>query len=255
MDPTTATSPLDRSVLAGAPERNPKKTLPGEPALGWSDVLGPHAANPPQPRTTGCELIVEDDGAEWPVPPAEHGIKGQFEDYLRRQAWMVVLEADRLDQETAALARAAGVSVPTAQLQYERTLALYMRNRAAGHYTWLGEVAEEARATGPGIIQLLHLLLLRARPAATLDDAERLYCCYPNQANAALGAALKNLFPPRRGARAEVQRTDPAGSQPAQPQSPRQGSPAEGTLSADQPTLATFSGAVPTGQPPPPPSR
>jgi hypothetical protein len=130
---------------------------PDEPEIGWTEILGEHATNPPHPRTTGETLFAL--GREWKVSAFENRLRAQFEQWLRRQAKLAIRYAEEdEDPEEAAKMRSA-----------------YIADLGAGHYTFDGRHSRSARGDLPGLRQMLFLALRRCHPDITEQQVERMF--------------------------------------------------------------------------------
>ncbi len=176
------------------PTTQPPPNLPPEPEMGWSDVLGEATANPPQPKGNGEFIVEAVTGLTWTASSLEMRIKGQFELHLRKSAMLAVSEAESLGSPLVA----------------QRAMEAYVTGRSAGHYNWpatistAGSAVRAALGDAPGMIKLLHLLLLRNHPDVSEDRVALLYAREPRQCGHAVGWALGNdLARSVEGSRAE----------------------------------------------------
>lgn len=116
-----------------------------EPSGGYVDVLGEHASNPPEGRTTGEKFHAL--GREWTVSDDEMRIKAQFETEIRKRANAVIQETMQDgDVEEA-----------------DRLRSVLITDRAAGYYNWDGRYCTQARRDIWGLRYLLLLCLRRCR--------------------------------------------------------------------------------------------
>lgn len=146
-----------------------------EPNLGWSESLGEHGTNPPNPRTNGDTLIAL--GREWTVSSLENRLKAQFEKWCRTNAKKAISEADMEDgPEEAGAMRSA-----------------YAAALGAGHYNWDGRYCRSARGDLPGIRYLLYLLIRRCHPEVTEEQVEAMFQENPRGCGMALRWALGNM--------------------------------------------------------------
>ncbi len=128
-----------------------------EPILGWTEVLGEHAANPSNPQTVGDTIAAL--GREWTVSLCEMRIKAQFETWVRRNAKKAVAEAEMEEgPEEANHLRSA-----------------YLADLGAGHYSWDGRHVRSARSDLPGLRYLVFLLLRRCHPSVTEAQVETIF--------------------------------------------------------------------------------
>ncbi len=147
---------------------------PPEPGLGWNDVLGAHAGNPSNPRTTGEP--VEALGEDFRVSSCEARLKAQFEEWVIKgaKASFKMIEVEDGPEEAA------------------KYRSAFMADRGAGHYTWNGRHCRSARNDYPGMIYLFYLLLKRCHPDMTEKKAETIFRDNPRECGEALGWAQGN---------------------------------------------------------------
>jgi hypothetical protein len=127
-----------------------------EPNIGWTEALGAHAGNPPEPRTSGDTIYAL--GREWTISPLENRICAQFEQMVRKRAKLAIQEAERDDgPEEANAMRSA-----------------YAADLGGGHYNWDGRYCRSARGDWPGLRYLIFLLLRRCHPDVTEDQVGRM---------------------------------------------------------------------------------
>ena len=188
---------------------------PTEPQPGWTEALGRHADNPPDPRTTGETIVVyaaclqctvfpqaplgtgkseqgekcstcQGSGSsttvfgEWTISSCENRIKAQFEQWIRRRARQAIDEAD-----------ASGDSEEAGALR-----SVYMADIGAGHYSWEGKHCRNALRDTYGIRHLLFLLLRRCHPEIKEDEVGWIFRANARGCALALRWALGNSFSP-----------------------------------------------------------
>jgi hypothetical protein len=141
-------------------EKEEEESLPpgeGEPNLGWSDVLGEHAGNPPQDRQSGDTLFAL--GREWKVAPLEYRIRAQFEEWVRAGALKVIEE----------------VYLQGYPEQAHQMRSTYIGDCGAGHYNWDGKHCRSARTDVPGLHYYVYLLLRRCDRKVTLSQVRAIW--------------------------------------------------------------------------------
>jgi hypothetical protein len=119
--------------------------LPGEPPLGYSDVLQEHAANPPEQKTTGESFTAF--GQDWFLSNDEMRLRAQLENHVKQEAQRAIGEMRDMDPD-----------------QYRAMLAAYVADRAAGSYTWDGYACLAFRQSMPGVRYQFYLMLRRCHP-------------------------------------------------------------------------------------------
>lgn len=122
--------------------------------IGYQEALGEHASNPPTPRTVGETIRAL--GKEWTVSSCEARIKAQFEKFLHDEAKKVI--ADEEDPNEA-----------------DHLRSIYIADRTAGHYTWIGKHSRKAQCDIPGVVHLLYLLLKRCHPNIDKETAFNIF--------------------------------------------------------------------------------
>lgn len=147
-----------------------------QPVPGWTEVLGAEATNPPDPSTSG--EIIHAFGKEWKISADENRIKAQFEQKIRSEALKAIEDCSD-NPET-----------------YDRMMAAYVAERAAGHYNWDGRRCRNARGDVPGLTYLLYLLLRRCQPDVTEAQAAAIFQKHIRQAVQAIAWALGNFQTP-----------------------------------------------------------
>ncbi len=153
-----------------------------EPNLGVSEILGQHTDNPEDPRSG--ENFVVSIGQTWEVPPLEQGIKGQFEQWMRKNIIQGIAEceADGMIAEAAAMRTA------------------FLTARAAGNYNWQGSAWRASVTDIPGSRYLFYLLLRRCHKEMTLELTHKIFKGNPKGSTDAINWALGNEVAPQVGA-------------------------------------------------------
>ena len=144
------------------------EVLNEEPKLGYSDVLGEHANNPPEPRQVGEKVYALD---QWfTISSDEMRLKAQFEEWLRKQALQGIKEIyESFGMEDGAAARDT-----------------YVSDRASGYYNWGGKYCIKALRDAPGILHQAFLFLRRCHP----DITEKTVMLIIKENGVGLGAAM-----------------------------------------------------------------
>lgn len=167
--------PLDR----------PDAGLPNNPEVGWTEALGEHATNPPQPRRSGDTVFALDE--EWKVSTVENRIRAQFEQECVRKAKLLIQEAMQEGDWDEA----------------DRLRGVLLAERGAGYYSWhnnklMGKHIRAARLDWYGTVYLFYLLLRRCHPDMTLEKATEIMDECPKDCGAAISWALGNSRSPSR---------------------------------------------------------
>ncbi len=126
-----------------------------EPPIGWTEALGPHASNPPEPRTVGYQVVSLDH--TWTTASCEHGLKAQFEMYVRSGAAEAIRDMMRIDPDEA-----------------ERMRSTYLADFSAKKYKWGGKAVEEVRRSPRGMEYYFFLMVRRCHPEVTEQQATKI---------------------------------------------------------------------------------
>lgn len=150
-----------------------------EPSLGHVEILGHHADNPPEERKTG-QTVRGPDG-DYVVSSAEHGIRAQMEQWVRKNAEQALLDAHPKLREALT----------------DR----YLEKRSTGAYNWpddfeivtSGNMIQNSLNETTGALHLFYLLLRRCHKHMTEAKAQAIYIHSPQECKRALAWALGGL--------------------------------------------------------------
>ncbi len=134
-----------------------------EPNAGMTEILGEHATNPPNDRTSGDQLYSLDKF--WTVSTCEQRIKSQFEQWVRGNALKCIQ------------------GMPLSEEDKQAALAGYIADHSAGEYNWpatvgvveSGKFIRKALGSVPGALHFFYLLLLRCDKTMTEDVARKVF--------------------------------------------------------------------------------
>lgn len=144
------------------------------------------AGNLTNPSTNGAaETVVVSLGKEYHFSFPEQRFKGQFEQWLVRNAIRTVTDcesfaADEPDENQKL------VWLREADKQRQ----MFSSNRSAGLYNWMGAISRKAIADVPGSIHLSYLFLRRCRPDITEQEVSEAYMANMEDFNDAVRWAL-----------------------------------------------------------------
>lgn len=173
-------------------------------AVGWSDALGANIANPPVGSPVGEAIPFE--GAVYLASPVNQSIRGQFEQYVRRNA----LEA---------IAEVQGMVHPD---EAKKWMSCYIEDRAAGAYSWgdknlndtgqNGSAIRKALGDIPGTQYLFFLVLKACHPDMTQEKALKIF-----KGAGVLVQDLGNGASPQKGGDKPATETTPKNDRPQDP--------------------------------------
>lgn len=136
--------------------------------LGVAEKLASHLENPP--GNGAAETVVESLGKEYRFSYPEQRFKGQFEQWLVRNAIRTITDCEKF---------AADETDEDQKLIYlreaEKQRAMFSSNRSAGLYNWMGAISRKSIGDLPGTMYLCYLFLKRCHPTITEQEVCQAY--------------------------------------------------------------------------------
>ncbi len=156
-----------------------------QPEVGWAEALGSATDNPPNPTSNGWALYHKDKKTgtdeKYIVPALENRHKGQFELWVRGE-------------------HLKSISEITDEVMREEMMSSYRADFANGHYKWDdnfdGKHVKSSRKSVKGALQLLYILMRRAKPDLTEDKAFEVFAGNTEAAVTAYRWAMGNWQAP-----------------------------------------------------------